>query len=372
MSKLKIYPTGVLRYSMKTNIPNMLTKFAGLYSSLLPKNIQVPMKVKLIAMPSHKALLPNISNSPVAKFPEIDILIPFHPKDVSLLIYCLTNVVRNSINPVGTVRIVTTHLGVPIVERELEALREDEIFQNVRFDVIDENEFLPSTIMDACRSLGEGSGWLIKQSIFFWNAVKNRVNPTVVIDSDTLIIQRILWIDGASRSNVFANFHENDLSDYFIKMFPNVLRVEKDFGFVSHFVLVKPQVVLEFLLQVEQSEMLQGPSAQLASGEVDLEIRLAKVLATLIQKCMFNFCDFDFYAKAALKIEPEKTLICKWSNVALDVNEKVDDVMLQHFLRKNQSKYLSVSIHTFSLTFSGSTRTQEIIESRLKAEETTK
>jgi hypothetical protein len=261
---------------------------------------------------------------------------------------------------------------VPIVEKELEALREDEIFQNVRFDVIDENQFLPSTIMDACRSLGEGSGWLIKQSIFFWNAVKNRVNPTVVIDSDTLIIQRILWLDGASRSNVFANFHENDLSDYFIKMFPNVLRVEKDFGFVSHFVLVKPQVVLEFLLQVEQSEMLQGTSAQLASGEVDLEIRLAKVLATLIQKCMFNFCDFDFYAKAALKIEPEKTLICKWSNVALDVNEKVDDVMLQHFLRKNQSKYLSVSIHTFSLTFSGSTRTQEIIESRLKAEETTK
>jgi hypothetical protein len=372
MSKLKIYPTGVLRYSMKTNIPNMLTKFAGLYSSLLPKNIQVPMKVKLIAMPSHKALLPKISNSPVAKFPEIDILIPFHPKDVSLLIFCLTNVVRNSINPVGTVRIVTTPLGMPIVEKELKALREDEIFQNVRIDVIDENEFLPSTIMDACRSLGEGSGWLIKQSIFFWNAVKNRVNPTVVIDSDTLIIQRILWIDGASRSNVFANFHENDLSDYFIKMFPNVLRVEKDFGFVSHFVLVKPQVVLEFLLQVEQSEILQGPTAQLASGEVDLEIRLAKLLATLIQKCMFNFCDFDFYAKAALKIEPEKTLICKWSNVALDVNEKVDDVMLQHFLRKNQSNYLSVSVHTFSLTFSGSTRTQEIIESRLKAEETTK
>ena len=372
MSKLKTYPTGVLRYSLKTNIPNTLKSFVSLCTSFLPKYIQVPMKLKLIQMPSHKALLPKISNPPVEKFPEIDILIPFHPKDIALLAYCLTNVIRNSINPIGTLRIVTTNLGVPLVEKELETLRSDTILQNVRIDVIDESIFLPSTILDACRSLGEGSGWLIKQSIFFWNAVKNQANPTVVIDSDTLIIQKILWVDGSNRSNVFANFHENDLSDYFIQMFPNILRVEKDFGYVSHFVLVKPKVVLEFLFQVEQSQKNHAPPSHQDNDEVNLEPRLATVLAMLIQKCMFNFCDFDFYAKAALKIEPDKTLVCKWSNLALDVNEKVDDVMLQRFLHKNQSSYLSLSIHTFSLTFSGSTRTQEIIESRLKAEEITK
>ena len=372
MSKLKTYPTGVLRYSLKTNIPNTLKSFVSLCTSFLPKNIQVPMMLKLIQMPSHKALLPKISNPPVEKFPEIDILIPFHPKDIGLLAYCLTNVIRNSINSIGTVRIVTTNLGVPLVEKELETLRSDTILQKVHIDVIDESIFLPSTILDACRSLGEGSGWLIKQSIFFWNAVKNQANPTVVIDSDTLIIQKILWVDGSNRSNVFANFHENDLSDYFIQMFPNILRVEKDFGYVSHFVLVKPKVVLEFLLQVEQSQKNHAPPSHQDNDEVNLEPRLATVLAMLIQKCMFNFCDFDFYAKAALKIEPDKTLVCKWSNLALDVNEKVDDVMLQRFLHKNQSSYLSLSIHTFSLTFSGSTRTQEIIESRLKAEEITK
>lgn len=372
MSKLKTYPKGILRYSLKTDIPNTLKSFVSLVTSFLPKNIQVPMKLKLILMPSHKALLPKIIDPQVEKFPEIDILIPFHPKDIALLADCLTNVIKNSINPIGTVRIVTTKLGVPLAEKELETLHIDTIFQDVRIEVIDENTFLPSMILDACHSLGEGSGWLIKQSIFFWNGVKNQANPTVIIDSDTLIIQKILWIDESNRSNVFANFHENDLSDYFIQMFPNILRFEKDFGYVSHFVLVKPKVVLEFLLQVEQSQKYHSPPSHQDSNEANLELRLATVLAMLIQKCMFNFCDFDFYAKAALKIEPDKTLVCKWSNLALDVNEKVDDVKLQRFLHKNQSSYLSLSVHTFSLTFSGSTRTREIIESRLKAEEVTK
>jgi len=107
-------------------------------------------------------------------------------------------------------------------------------------------------------------------------------------------------------------------------------------------------------------------------AENNLEIRLASVLELLIKKCMFNFCDFDFYAKAALKIEPESTLICKWSNLAIDVQDKTDEFTLQKFLHKTQDSFLSVSMHTFSLTFSGSARTQEIVESKLKSKEESK
>ena len=193
-----------------------------------------------------------------------------------------------------------------------------------------------------------------------------------MIDSDTLIIQKILWLDEENKSNVFANFHENDLSDFFIEKFPDILRVEKDFGFVSHFVLVKPHVVLNFLLQVERSRKFIEYASDLIIHEKDLEIRLAYVLRLLILECMFNFCDFDFYAKAALKIEPEKTLICKWSNLAIDVQENLEDATLKKFLFKNRVSFLSVSLHTFSLTFSGSARTQEIIESRNKTREAIK
>jgi hypothetical protein len=104
----------------------------------------------------------------------------------------------------------------------------------------------------------------------------------------------------------------------------------------------------------------------------NLENRLANVLAVLIHQCMFNFCDFDFYAKAALKIEPEETLVCKWSNLAIDVRDQLGDGGLKAFLVENREKYLSVSLHTFSLTFSGDARTQEIIESRNKSKEPTK
>lgn len=369
MSKLRIYPTGTLRYVLKTDIPNLIVNIARIVVSFFPKQFLLPLKMKLLLMPSHRVLLTNARNYSGSTFPEIDILIPFHPKDIALLSPCLINVTRNSINPIGTVRVITTNLGVPIVEKELSDLYSDTRMQNFHIEVISERDFLPSTVLEACHSLGEGSGWLIKQSIFFWNSVKNSKNPTVVIDSDTLIIQKILWIDSENRSNIFANFHENDLSDFFNEIFPNILRIEKDFGFVSHFVLVKPHIVLEFLLQVERSQFFRESQSEVTLAENNLEIRLASVLELLIQKCMFNFCDFDFYAKAALKIEPESTLICKWSNLAIDVQDKTDEFSLQKFLHKTQGSFLSVSMHTFSLTFSGSARTQEIIESKLKSKE---
>jgi len=372
MSKMRTYPSGVLRYVLRTNLPSRLINFVRLITSLLPKNFLLPIKIKLFLMASHKALFTKSSNPSGGIYPEIDILIPFHPKDIALLTPCLANLLQNSINPVGTIRVVTTNLGVPIVQRELKSLSGEFILQDISLDVVSESDFLPTTVLEACHSLGEGSGWLIKQSIFFWNSIKNPKNPTVVIDSDTLIIQKILWLDEENKSNVFANFHENDLSDFFIEKFPNILRVEKDFGFVSHFVLVKPHVVLNFLLQVERSRKFTEYASDLSIDEKDLEVRLANVLRLLILECMFNFCDFDFYAKAALKIEPEKTLICKWSNLAINVQDNLEDATLKKFLFKNRESFLSVSLHTFSLTFSGSARTQEIIESRNKIREAIK
>ena len=372
MTKVRTYPSGVLRYVLKTNIPSALICFVRLIVSLLPKGFSLPMKVRLFLMPSHRALIPKSRIQSGGKYPEIDVLIPFHPKDIALLIPCLIKLLQNSINPVGTVRVVTTDPGVPIAQKELKKLNGDVLLQNIFLDVVSERDFLPSSVLEACHSLGVGSGWLVKQSIFFWNSIRNPKNPTVVIDSDTLIIQKILWLDEVNRSYVFANFHENDLSDFFIEKFPGILRIEKDFGFVSHFVLVKPQVVLEFLLQVERSPEFTKHSSSLNVDEKNLENRLSNVLAVLIHHCMFNFCDFDFYAKAALKIQPEETLICKWSNLAIDVHDDLDDNELQKFLVKNREKFLSVSLHTFSLTFSGSARTQEIIESRNKSKEVVK
>ena len=372
MSKLAIYPAGALRYALKTNIPLVFIKFVKVVTYFFPKEFLLPLRLKLFLMPSHLALVKNLRNYSERAFPEIDILIPFHPKDIALLAPCLINVTRNSMNPVGTVRIITTDLGVPIVEEVLDNLSGEAMLQDIRIEVIREDEFLPTTVLEACHSLGEGSGWLIKQSIFFWNAIRNPKTPTVVIDSDTLIIQKVLWIDSYNRSNVFANFHENNLSDCFIEIFPDILRVEKDFGFVSHFVLVKPHVILEILLQVEGSRAYRESQSDLALEERNLDVRLANVLAMLIQKFMFNFCDFDFYAKAAIKMEPELTLICKWSNLAIDVQDEMNDASLQKFLRRTQASFMSISMHTFSVTFSTSARTQEIIESRRKSKEATK
>jgi len=370
MHKPQVYPGGILRFCIKTDLPKFLTNFLRFFTSFLPMSIRLPLKIQLLLMPSHKDLIPIRNVNSDMKYPKVDVLIPFHPKDIALLIDCLRYILRNSINPIDTVRIVTTPSGVLLAKQNLAALERELASRDIRVDIIDEKVFLPSVILDTCNSLGEGSGWLIQQSIKIWNAIINEKNPTVVIDADTFIIQRILWIDCQNKSNVFANFHENDVSDYFIQKFPNILRSEKDFGYVSHFVLMKPHVVSEFLTKVEQSKKFQESSFKLK--EKDIKVRYASVLSMLLRECMFNFSEYDFYAKFALKFEPKNTLICKWSNLTLDVNEEVDDETMKRFIQKIKPSYLSLSIHTFSLRFSGPTRTQEMIESRIESKGTIK
>lgn len=367
MNKTKLYPSGVLRYSLKTNLPGHLVGFLRLLMKILPNKTPYPLKIRFLAMQSHLELIKDVDFGSENEFPKVDILIPFHPKDIVLLNKCLHHVVKNTINPINTVRIITTSSGVVLAKEKLVILGEELSKKNICLEIVDENEFLPTEILETCKSFGEGSGWLIQQSIKFWNGIVNREYPTVVIDSDTLIIQKILWINRLNKSNVFANFHENDISDYFISIFPNILRSTKDYGYISHFVLMKPEIILEIFSKVEQSKKFQDISSSFQNEEKNSYLHLARVLNLILHECMFNFSEYDIYAKAALRFEPEKTIACKWSNLSIDINEEVDDEFLQHVLRTIKSDYLSLSIHTHSLGYSGSTRTQEIIESRLKS-----
>lgn len=208
MSNYQIYPEGILRFSMKTNISRFPIYLLRLFRRIFLRKVQLPLKIELLLLPSHKELISKIDVNHDIKFPTVDILIPFHPKDITLLIHCIRNVVLNSLNPVGTVRVVTTSQGVKLAHKEIKILESELHSRRIKIEVIDEKLFLPPEVLETCYSLGEGSGWLIQQSIKLWNAVKNQDVPTVVLDSDTIIIQSILWIDNDEKSLVFANFHE--------------------------------------------------------------------------------------------------------------------------------------------------------------------
>jgi hypothetical protein len=366
MSTYKIYPKGILRYSMKTSIPRFPVYLLRVFRRMFFKNFQLPLTMELLLLPSHEELLSKVDDNLVANFPSIDVLIPFHPKDIALLTYCVQNVVFNSVNPVGTVRIVTTSQGVKLAQTELKILEKEFNSRKILIEVLDEKSFLPAEVLKTCHSFGEGSGWLIQQSIKLWNAVKNQNVPTVVLDADTIIIQRILWIDNDEKSLVFANFHEKNVADFFTQIFPNIIRTENDFGYISHFVLMKPQIVLKLLLQLEESARYQlyiSPQKKVVNS---IEARLANVISMLLHECLFNLSEYEIYAKAALKFEPEKTLVSKWSNLTLDVNDKFDNLTLEELLIVFKPSFLSLSIHTFSLAFSGSLRTQEILQDRTR------
>lgn len=364
MKNFQVYPEGLLRFSMKTNIPRYPLHLLRLFRRFFLSNAQLPLTMELLLLPSHNEQLSSIDATQEVMFPPIDLLVPFHPKDVTLLTYCIKNFVQNSLNPVGTVRVVTTSEGVGLAQKELTILESEFTSRSIRIEVLDEKSFLPPEVLKTCYSLGEGSGWLIQQSIKLWNAVKNQEVPTVVLDSDTIIIQKILWIDNEEKSLVFANFHENNVADFFSQIFPNVIRQENDFGYISHFALMKPAIVLELLAQIEESERYRHYYSQHKAVVNSDEARLASVITMLLHECLFNLSEYEIYAKAALKYEPEKTLVSKWSNITLDVKGKVDTLTLDKLLIKYNHSFLSLSIHTFSLTFSGPIRTQEILQDR--------
>jgi hypothetical protein len=177
--------------------------------------------------------------------PEIDVLIPCHPKDVGNLQIVIDSIFANVLNPIKVIRIITTQEGITTIH------------PNFPKTVVElENDYIPKRVFDFIRAEVPNSrqGWILQQVVKIMGSIRSEAVATLVIDSDTVLLRPKSWLD--SKGNQSLSFayeyhvpyknHQESLFGY----------QSLQLSFVTHHQLFKKEHLLalfgrneEFLLQ---------------------------------------------------------------------------------------------------------------------------
>ena len=60
-------------------------------------------------------------------------------------------------------------------------------------------------------------------------------------------MQETIWLSEVGDSAIFPNFHSGNSSDNFISLYPGLIYEGKNYGYVSHYQLMKPRIIADLI-----------------------------------------------------------------------------------------------------------------------------
>lgn len=176
---------------------------------------------------------PLLSPGAEQALPEIDVLIPAHPKDLDVLRFAVAAVRRGTRNPVRRIVLV-----VPDSEVESIAASFGSSCQ-----VVAEGTVLDSLLPWIREHVPlDWRGWVLQQAIkLLW--VRGNDVPTLVLDSDTLLVKPRTWVDAAGRQLLCISVERHaEYVRHAGRCWP-LSRAAQASSYVTHHQLMRPPVL---------------------------------------------------------------------------------------------------------------------------------
>jgi hypothetical protein len=264
----------------------------------------------------------------LAEPPRIISLVVSTEKDFDLLRICLPAIVSGSINQIDEIVIIVPNKDLDSCNKLVASLNPD-----VKATVLDEDSVLPIEVRARIKHLfGKRYGWVLQQLLTVEFVLKSKAKGVLVVNSDTVLIEKLLWLDHNGKQLLMPSWEYNPpYYDFLSKLSPK-FQIAKN-SFISHHMLMQPEI--------------------LRSIFAELDLRTTSDLFEMVE----NFADlnsnspvcleFELYAQGILTFFPEQTLISKWSNRSLSkmtMNASLDE-LCKIAKAKN---YRSASIHSWS------------------------
>jgi hypothetical protein len=256
----------------------------------------------------------------------IDVVIPCIEKDFELLDLCIEAIIRNSLNPINRILIVTNS---QLADRLTNKYRQ-------QISVIFEENCIPEDVMNYVRQIipRDKQGWVIKQILGMFMAHNSKVAGLLVLDADTILLGKRLFLD--SGKQILFPVVEFNLWDSvttektwpFLKSLP--------ISFTAHHILLQPGVVRNMFAE------LGG-----------LELGIKKWLAATFVKDTWNpISDMHSYGTWLMRFEYDKVFLAKWKN--LRVSRQYLESHSQNSPRETYNSlaltfrdYMSISFHHY-------------------------
>jgi hypothetical protein len=271
--------------------------------------------------------LPFLPSFYSKELPEIELTIDCVKKDLPLLGHVITHVLKNSVNPIKHVSIVTPRILVPEVTNHL---KEQEFFERV--SIIPENEIVCDELVNRIRAVfPENSGWVLHQFLTLQQILNSRTGNLLSLDADTIILRKFACVDPNRRQILMESLEYNSAYyDFLFKAFPQLSSVRKS-THITHYSFFQKTFFSQILEHLDVSNLHQLFDLVCIHAELSHPVPI----------CV----DREIYAYGMLHYFPSFVEEVKFSN--LSVNLKGSDVELSQTLSDLSSKYNSVSAHAY-------------------------
>lgn len=269
---------------------------------------------------------PPLEDSVINERPSIRLLWMVHPKDFRVLHHSVEGVLRHLKNPVHEIVFIS-----PKSERtEAHLQSKIEIEPSVRF--FNDDDFMSSeNWQKLAGSISGHAGWAASQLIKVNFILTGDSTPTLIVDSDTVLLEDKQWLYSDGRQLLYFRWYENPRYEKYLRHW-GFRDIDPLRSFITHHTLFQPQLLRELMDSLFGSHDLDTLVNAVADGSSALGFP--------------EFCiDDEPYGQLLFKYHRDDVVLDKYSNTNLSLPE-TDELMIQTLQKlRRLGKFNSVSFH---------------------------
>jgi len=261
-------------------------------------------------------------------YPAIEIVFVSTRKDFS----SLEKAIPLAIDSTSIQQNVEVKIVVPELDLELcQALVSRLHFNNIT--VISENTLVSVDLISKLRSrFGWRTGWVLQQ-ILKVECVKNsKYAGVLIIDSDTLLLNRRTWLRSDSVQLLSASWEYNAAYYQFLNK-KRLCKINPEYTFVTHHMLMQPKFLTEALTFM---------------GWESIEILVDYLINESDRGDDSPFCiEYELYGQYMFKYHRELISLQKWSNISVSPSLINEDLPVNEQIQQWKDNFCSISLHSY-------------------------
>lgn len=268
----------------------------------------------------------NFTEADTHNLPPLRLLCVSHPKDFDVLTLSLRGALLHVKNPVTAIDVVS-----PAPDKARRVL-ENEIPTQTRVSFLHDNDVVAEEFRaDLDRALVTHGAWAVQQLIKVLVSLRHPSEPTLVIDSDTILLRDKVWMNPEGRQLLYFSKFSNSRYGHYLRSW-GMHEFDELRSFVTHHMLFQPGILEGALLSTFGSTEPRALVQAIVSSARELGFPEFSL-------------DYEYYGNVLWSQGPEKYMLDKYSNLGLKRPSRFSDIEeVVRSLRK-RGHYNSVSFH---------------------------
>jgi len=260
------------------------------------------------------------------ELPKIRLLWVSHPKDFDVLPHSVLGALHHVKNPVEAIDVVSPS------PQEAETALANSVPATTPVSYVHDSDLVTEDLREELtRDLSTHGAWATQQLIKVLMALRHSPQPTLVIDSDTVLLRDKVWLDSNGQQLLYFRGYSNSRYQHYLRSW-GMSDTDDVRSFVTHHMLFQPEILGTALLET--------------FGSTQARTLVEAIISSARQLGFPEFSlDYELYGNVLWSQRPQNYFLDKYSNIGLA--RPRDFASLEAVLAKlrRQGRYNSASFH---------------------------